>query len=78
MRINSEPISYAVIFTVCWKLKVNLHFIAIYIFSICMGNIVALNLGWIPRCLDDLADFVSKFVDCDGWVVSEWLLSYSD
>ena len=58
--------------------KVNLHSIAIGIFRLCMANGITLNSRWIPRSLNNFADFVSKLTDYDDWVVSERIFLYLD
>ncbi len=44
------------------SMKVDLHSLAINIFNICMNNNVRLEVEWIPRTMNDKADFVSRLI----------------
>ena len=50
--------------------KLELQSIALDIFSVCLHNNISLFPHWIPRDMNETADFVSKLVDCDDWFVS--------
>jgi ribonuclease HI len=44
--------------------------IAFSIFVFCLQKQISLDIVWIPRSLNDRADYISKFVDYDDWFVS--------
>ena len=50
--------------------KLELQSIALDIFSVCLLNNISLFPHWIPRDMNETADFVSKLVDYDDWFVS--------
>ena len=43
-----------------------------------MANGITLNSRWIPRPLNNFADFLSKLTNYDDWVVSERLFLHLD
>ena len=43
---------------------------AIEIFTFCTENGISLEIEWLPRTLNQKADYFSKIVDCDDWVLS--------
>lgn len=47
----------------------NLHVLASDIFSFCSRHGINLEIDWIPRSLDEKADYLSKNVDYDDWEV---------
>jgi hypothetical protein len=47
-----------------------LHQIVLDIFSFCFQNHITLQVEWIPRELNQLADTVSRVVDYDDWQVT--------
>ena len=50
--------------------KLELQSIALDIFSVCLNNNNSLFPHWIPRDMNETADFVSKLVNYDDWFVS--------
>ena len=40
---------------------------AMSIFEVCLANNIRLDIAWIPRSLNDRADFISRIVDYDDW-----------
>ena len=49
------------------SMKFNLHKLAFDIFSFCFKFGIDLDIQWIPRSLNDKADYLSKIVDRDDW-----------
>ena len=52
------------------SMKPHLQDLAFNIFGFCLKNRVHLEVDWIPRSLNDQADFISKLVDIDDWGLS--------
>ena len=50
--------------------KINLQALAIDTFNLCLVNSIILEAQWIPRSLNERADFLSRFVDKDDWSVN--------
>ena len=50
--------------------KLELHSIALDIFSVCLHNNISLFPHWIPRDMNETANFVSKLADYDDWFAS--------
>ncbi|CAH3157409.1 unnamed protein product [Pocillopora meandrina] len=44
--------------------------LAMDIFNLCLVNSIILEAQWIPRSLNERADFLSRFVDKDDWSVN--------
>ena len=40
------------------------------IFQICLQQGIWLDMEWIPRSKNDIADYISRIVDFDDWQVS--------
>lgn len=51
-------------------MKTDLQNIALDISSFCVENCVILDVEWIPRTLNERADYFSKIVDFDDVFVS--------
>ena len=49
--------------------KPHLQAIALDIFQICSTYGIIINSQWIPRCLNERADILSRFVDKDDWSI---------
>ena len=49
------------------SMKPHLNSLAVDIFNICLCNSIRLNVQWIPRTINDQADFVSRIIDTDDW-----------
>ena len=47
------------------SMKSDLQDIALDIFTICLRNNIRLEVDWIPRTLNDQADFISRLIDTD-------------
>ena len=45
----------------------NLHKLASDILSFCFSSRIDLDIEWVPRSLDEKADYLSKIVDYDDW-----------
>ena len=52
------------------SMKSDLQDIALDIFTICLRNNIRLEVDWIPRTLNDQADFNSRLIDTDDWELS--------
>ena len=48
----------------------HLQQIAVDIFSFCLTNSVSFQTQWIPRAENELADYLSRIVDPDDWMLS--------
>ena len=44
-----------------------MHLLASDIFSFCYNHGINLEIDWVPRSLNDKADYLSKIVDYDYW-----------
>jgi hypothetical protein len=53
------------------SMKAELQKIAFQIFTVCLQNSINLKIEWIPRELNEKADYLSKIVDWDDWGVSK-------
>lgn len=56
--------------------KVHLQKLAVSIYFLCRRNNIHLNLNWIPRDLNTVADEMSKFVDYDDWRTSDGFFNH--
>ena len=52
------------------SIKFNLHQLAFAVFSACLKARIELDIQWIPRSLNEKADYLSKIVDYDDWVIT--------
>ncbi|XP_062621080.1 uncharacterized protein LOC134282689 [Saccostrea cucullata] len=55
------------------SMKKELQKIAIKIFELCLIHKIQLEIEWIPRELNDQADYLSRIVDFDDWGISQVL-----
>ena len=51
--------------------KVHLHKLAMEIFSLSKEHDIAIDMEWIPRSDNEVADYLSKIVDFDDWGVKD-------
>ena len=51
--------------------KVHLHKLAMEIFSFSKKHDVRIDIEWIPRSENEVADYLSKIVDFDDWSVKD-------
>ena len=51
-------------------MKLDLHRIARSIFSICIQSGIYLDIQWIPRSLNEQADYISRLIDTDDWQIT--------
>lgn len=51
------------------SMNFNLHKLAFDIFSFCFKFGIDLDIQWVPRSLNDEADYLSKIVDYDDWEI---------
>ena len=49
--------------------QANLQTLALNIFTLCMANQIRLEPEWIPRKENEQADFISKIIDYDDWML---------
>ena len=56
--------------------KPHLQQIAVQIFNVCKQNNVNLNINWIPREENIIADEISKFIDYDDWRTTHEFFQY--
>ncbi|XP_068204679.1 uncharacterized protein [Palaemon carinicauda] len=52
------------------SMKVELQSIAIDIFRFCIAKSILLEIEWIPRTMNEKADYLSKIIDIDDWGIS--------
>ena len=52
------------------SMKLDLHRIARRIFSICIQSGIYLDIQWIPRSLNEQADYISRLIDTDDWQIT--------
>ena len=53
-----------------------LHRIGVEIFWFCASMQIILDVTWVPRTLNQLADHLSKVYDRDDWQTSEWWFTF--
>lgn len=53
------------------SMKSDLHNVAFAIFKICMLSRISLEVCWIPRNVNVIADFFSKMYDADDWGIDD-------
>ena len=51
--------------------KVHLHKLAMEIFLLSKKHDVSIDIEWIPRSANEVADYLSKIVDIDDWCVRD-------
>ena len=59
------------------SMKVDFHRIAQSIFSICIRSGIHLEVQWIPRSLNQQADFISRLTDTNDWQITKEFFSIS-
>ena len=52
-------------------MKEHLHQLEVDIFYTAKENNIEIEVKWIPRALNEKADFLSKIVDFDDWTVKD-------
>ena len=57
------------------SMKLDLHKIARRIFDICVQSGIYLDIQWIPRTLNQQADYISPLIDVDYWQTTSDLFS---
>ena len=55
------------------SMKIELQKMALDIFTTCTRNNIKLEVQWIPRNENEQADFISRLIDTDDWIISEEL-----
>ena len=56
--------------------KPHLQQLAVNIFNLCKAHDIKLNIYWVPREQNTVADELSKFVDYDDWKTTRHLFNY--
>lgn len=59
------------------SMKFDLHRIARSIFTICIRSGIHLEVQWIPRSLNQQADFISRLTDTNDWQITKEFFSIS-
>ena len=54
----------------------DLHLLASDIFSFCSNHAINLEINWIPRSLDEKADYLSKIADYVDWEIIPEISNY--
>ena len=55
--------------------KLGFHKMARRIFDICIRSGIQLEVQWIPRTMNQQADYISRFIDTDDWqLIDEFFL----
>lgn len=60
------------------SIKFDLHRVARSIFSICMQFGIHLEVQWIPRSLNQQADYISHLIDIDDWQITNEFFLFLD
>ena len=58
--------------------KQHLQVIALSVFKTCLQQGIRLDMEWIPRSLNDKADYISRIQDFDDWSVNPQFFSWID
>ena len=53
------------------SMKLDLHRMARSIFKICIQSGIYLEVQWIPRTLNQQADYISRLLDTDDWQITD-------
>ena len=56
------------------SMNIELQEIAVAIFELCIKYSINLKIEWIPRTLNEQADYISKIVDIDDWGIGPDIL----
>ena len=59
------------------SMKFDLHRVARSISSICIRSGIHLEVQWIPRSLNQQADYISRLIDIDDWQLTNDFFSIS-
>ena len=62
----------------CGSMKRELQAMAYSIFETCLLNNIRLEVQWIPRTINEQADYLSKLIDFDDWGVSREFFEFVD
>ncbi|CAC5361374.1 unnamed protein product [Mytilus coruscus] len=60
------------------SMKPELQDIAMCIFENCLIHNISIDVVWVPRNLNEKADFISRIIDYDDWGSDEQLFMYVD
>ena len=60
------------------SMRMHLHVLALAVRKLCISNNLNLFMEWIPRSLNDRADYLSRVRDIDDWRVSRQFFKFID
>ena len=60
------------------SMKSHLQDIAYIVYKLCFKFSICIEVEWIPRTLNEKADYISRIVDHDDWAVSFDIFAYLD
>ena len=60
------------------SMKLGLHKMARRIFDICIRSGIHLEVQWIPRTMNQQADYISRFIDTDDWQLTDEFFLFLD
>jgi hypothetical protein len=58
------------------SMKTDLQLLALNVYNICLHNNISISVDWVPRDLNEAADFLSKLEDPDDWGVSQHISDF--
>ena len=58
------------------SMKFDLHQMAFAVFSLCLKAHIELDIQWIPRSLNENADYLSRIIDHDDWEITPELFQF--
>ena len=60
------------------SMKLGLHKMACRIFDICIRSGIHLEVQWIPRTMNQQADYIIRFIDTDDWQLTDEFFLFLD
>ena len=60
------------------SMKLGLHKMVRRIFDICIRSGIHLEVQWIPRTMNQQADYISRFIDTDDWQLTDEFFLFLD
>lgn len=60
------------------SMKIDLQTLASSIFSVCASKGISLNIQWVPRSQNVIADYISKMIDWEDWGVTKEFFDFLD
>ena len=58
--------------------KEELQALSMAIFQTCLSQSIELEVMWVPRAQNEVADLISKTIDCDDWSINAELFNQLD